>query len=159
MNFLEQLSAEWYTYQGYFVRTNVKTNKRAKGGWDNELDVLAFSAQTGELVHIESTWDAESWPKRKERFLTKKFVYSQAQYEDIVGTKISKLHKIALVGLVYATKSDLSWGGGIEVYLIPKFIASIARELEQKDPLKDVVPEGFPRLRAMQLALVYGRTV
>jgi hypothetical protein len=159
MNFLEQLSAEWYGYQGYFVRTNVKVNKRAKGGWDNELDVLAFWAQNGELVHIESTWDAEPWPKRKARFVTKKFVYSQSQYEEIVGAKIPRVRKIALVGLGRSTKSDLNWGSGVEVLLIPNFIASVAKELAQKDPLKDVVPEGFPRLRAMQLALVYGRTV
>src|SRR5438445_70942 len=157
MNFLEQLTAEWYAYKGYFVRTNVKMNKRAKGGWDNELDVLAFSARTGELIHLESTWDAEPWPKRKVRFLTKKFVYSQLQYEEIVGVKISTLRKIALVGLGRSSNSDLNWGGGVEVVLIPAFIASIAHELAKKDPLKDVVPEGFPRLRAMQLALVYGR--
>lgn len=44
MNFLEQLAGEWFTYKGYFVRTNIKRNKRSKGGWDNELDVLAYSA-------------------------------------------------------------------------------------------------------------------
>lgn len=159
MNFLEQLTSEWYAYQGYFVRTNVKMNKRAKGGWDNELDVLAFSARTGELIHIESTWDAEPWSKRKARFLTKKFVYSRSQYKDIVGANISKLRKIALVGLGRSAKSDLNWGSGVEVMLIPSFIARIAKELEKKDPLKDIVPEGFPRLRAMQLALVYGKTV
>ena len=157
MNFLEQLTAEWYAYKGYFVRTNVKMNKRAKGGWDNELDVLAFSAHFDELIHIESTWDAEPWPKRKARFLTKKFVYSQSQYEKIVGSRISKLRKIALVGLGHSTKSDLNWGSGVEVVLIPTFIRNISEELAEKDPLKDVVPEGFPRLRAMQLTLAYGK--
>jgi len=159
MNFLEQLTAEWYTYKGYFVLTNVKMNKRAKGGWNNELDVLAFSPRHAALIHIESTWDAETWAKRKERFLLKKFVYSRSQYENIVGEKFSKIQKIALVGLCRSPKSDLNWGSGIEVMLIPTFIESIAKELAQKDPLKDVVPEGFPRLRAMQLALVYGRNV
>ncbi len=47
--------------------------KMRPGGWDNELDVLAFSARTSELIHVESTWDAATWPNRKERFLTKKF--------------------------------------------------------------------------------------
>ena len=157
MNFLEQLISEWYGYMGYFVRTNIKMNKRAKGGWDNELDVLAFCVGSGELVHVESTWDAEPWPKRRERFMTKKFVYSQSQYEAIVGVKISRLRKIALVGLGRSTKSDINWGSGVEVVLIPTFIAGISKELARKDPLKDVLPEGYPRLRAMQLALVYGR--
>jgi hypothetical protein len=155
MNFLEQLTAEWYSYKGYFVRTNVKINKRTQGGWDNELDVLAFKV-SGELIHVESSWDADSWEQRKRKFLTKKFVLTPAEYEKHVGAKISTLRRIALVGLGHSTKADLDWGGGIEVVLIPNFIADISKELALKDPLQDVVPEGFPRLRAMQLALVYG---
>ena len=156
MNFLEQLIGEWFSYKGYFVRTNIKLNKRLKGGWDNELDVLAYSAKTGELIHAESTWDAASWPKRKERFLRKKFVYTHAEYETLVGVKIARVRKIALVGLGQSTKSDLNWGQSIEVVLIPHFIAEISKELTSKNPLNDIVPEGFPRLRAMQFALWYG---
>ena len=40
MNFLEHLAAEWFEYSGSFVRSNVRTRKRAKGGYDCELDVL-----------------------------------------------------------------------------------------------------------------------
>jgi len=156
VNFLEQLTAEWLTHKGYFVRTNIKLNKRLKGGWDNELDVLAYSPKASELIHVESTWDANTWDKRKERFLKKKFVYSHAQYEELVGAKISRLRKRALVGLGRSSKSDLDWGESIEVVLIPHFIAEISKELVAKDPLKDIVPEGFPRLRAMQFALRYG---
>jgi hypothetical protein len=29
VNFLEQLVAEWYEYDGYFIRRNVKVGKRA----------------------------------------------------------------------------------------------------------------------------------
>ena len=156
MNFLEQLTAEWFTYKGYFVRTNIKLNKRSKGGWDNELDVLAYSAKASELIHIESTWDANTCAARKERFLKKKFVYSHAQYEGLVGAKISHLRKLALVGLGRSANSSLNWGDSIEVVLIPHFIAEISKELAAKDPLKDIVPEGYPRLRAMQFALRYG---
>ena len=52
MNFLETLVAEWYEYTGYFVRTNPRTRKRAKGGWDVELDVLAFAPGDQRLIHI-----------------------------------------------------------------------------------------------------------
>ena len=158
MNFLEQLTGEWFTYKGYFVRTNIKMNKRSKGGWDNELDVLAYSAKHGELIHVESSWDAHTWAERKERFLKKKFVYTHEEYEALVGARIIRLRKMALVGLGWSTKtaSDMDWGDGIEVVLIPHFIASIGKELAAKDPLKDIVPEGFPRLRAIQFALRYG---
>ncbi len=42
MNFLEQLAAEWFEYTGYFVRANARARKRSAGGWDMELDVLAY---------------------------------------------------------------------------------------------------------------------
>ncbi len=85
MNFLESLAAEWYAIQGYFVRTNIKANRRGKGGWDNELDVLAYDPASKKLVHLETSWDALSWEKREEKFLRKKFVYSAAEYAAITG--------------------------------------------------------------------------
>ena len=42
MNFLEQLITEWYGYKGFFVRNNVKYGKRAGGGYEGEMDVVAF---------------------------------------------------------------------------------------------------------------------
>ena len=42
INFLEQLVAEWYEFQGYFVRRNVRVGERPGGGHDSELDVVAF---------------------------------------------------------------------------------------------------------------------
>ena len=73
MNFLEQLVAEWYEYEGYFVRSNVRARKRAKGGWDAELDVLAYDPSNLTLLHVETSGDAASWAERKLRFRTKKF--------------------------------------------------------------------------------------
>lgn len=76
---------------GYFVRTNAKANRRLKGGWDNELDVLAFNPGTKELVHLETSWDALTWEGRKDRFLTKKFVFTDQQYATLVGHPPSKI--------------------------------------------------------------------
>lgn len=52
-NYLEQLVAEWYEYQGYFVRRNILVGKRDKGGHECELDVVAFNPETQHLVHVE----------------------------------------------------------------------------------------------------------
>lgn len=68
MSFLEQLTSEWYAYKGYFVRTNIKFGKLAKGGWTGEIDVAAYKPQTKEFIHIESSTDADSWNKRKAFF-------------------------------------------------------------------------------------------
>jgi len=71
MNHLEQLVSEWYEFQGYFVRRNVHVGKRSNGGWECELDVIAFNPQKKHLVHIEPSMDANSWAKREERYILK----------------------------------------------------------------------------------------
>ena len=156
MNFLEQLVSEWYEYEGYFVRTNVKARKLAHGGWGMELDVLAYHPRTKVLLHVEPTSDASAWHKRKERFLTKKFILSHEEYEEILGAKVRSVRKIAIVGFSRYTKVDLNWGEDIEVVLIPKFIEQVADKLRIQSPVKQAVPEGYPILRAMQMCLAYG---
>lgn len=34
---LEQMVAEWYEYQGYFIRRNVLVGRRDRGGFESEL--------------------------------------------------------------------------------------------------------------------------
>ncbi len=154
MNFLESLVAEWYEFSGYFVRSNSRTRKRLKGGWDVELDVLAFSPSDQRLVHIETSGDANSWQKRKDRFLKKKFILSRKEYELLIGSNINIIEKIAIVGWS-TTKSNLNWGNNIKVVLIPQLLEEITTKLKEISPIKQVVPESLPLLRAMQMALAF----
>ena len=71
MNHLEELVSEWLGYRGYFVRRNVLVGKRAKGGYECELDVVAFHPGLRRLVHVEPSLDAHSWKKRAARFAKK----------------------------------------------------------------------------------------
>ena len=153
-NYLEQLVAEWYEYSGYFVRSNSRTRKRQKGGWDIELDVLAYSPSDQRLIHIETSGDANSWQERKERFLKKKFILSHKEYESLIGSSVHAIEKIAIVGWS-STKSDLNWGDDIKVVLIPQLLEEITTKLRDTSPLKQAVPESFPLLRAMQMALAF----
>lgn len=155
MNFLETLVAEWYEYTGHFVRANSRTRKRAKGGWDVELDILAFSPDNQNLIHIETSSDANAWAKRKNRFLKKKFILSHQEYETLIGFKVQKVEQIAIVGWTKSTKVDLNWGKNITVILIPTLMEEITSRLKKIDPMQQAVPEGFPLLRAMQLALKF----
>jgi hypothetical protein len=155
MNFLEQLVAEWYEYTGHFVRTNIRAQKREKGGWDVELDVLAYSPSNQELLHIETSGDANSWAERKQRFLEKKFTLSKQDYEEILECKINSVQRIAIVGYSRSTRANLEWGEGIEVKLIPKFLDEIVAILRQRDWMREAVPERYTILRAMQMVLTY----
>lgn len=155
MNFLESLVSEWYEYNGYFVRTNPRARKRKRGGWDIELDVLAYLPSEQKLLHIETSSDANSWSERKERFTKKKFILSIGEYGKLIGHKIKKIDKIAIVGWTRSTNVYLNWGNDIQVLLIPIFLAQITKKLKSIDPMHEAVPESYPLLRAMQMALAF----
>ena len=66
-NHLESLVSEWYEFRGYFVRRNVQVGKRASGGYDCELDIVAFHPEQRSLVHLEPSLDCHSWAIREGR--------------------------------------------------------------------------------------------
>ena len=156
MNFLEQLAAEWFEYSGYFVRTNVKARKRSAGGWDSELDILAYRPSSKLLLHIETSGDSESWAQRKKRFVSKKFVFSKTEYEGILSSAIDQIRKIAIVGWSRNPQAELNWGDDIEVLTVPNFLAEIINTLQGRDFMSEAVPEGYPILRTIQMILKYG---
>ncbi len=157
MNFLEELVAERYEFTGYFVRTNPRARKRAKGGWDMELDVLAYNPQDQELLHVEVSGDANSWTERKKRFMEKKFILTPYEYTTLVGAPVKAIRKIAVVGWTDSTRADLDWGQDVEVVLVSRFIRDIIADLKKRDFMREAVPEGFPLLRAIQLALAFNK--
>ena len=71
MSHLEDLIAEYYDWSGYLVKQNLKVGKLSHGGWEMELDVVAFHPETKRLVHIEPSIDADSWAERERRFRKK----------------------------------------------------------------------------------------
>jgi hypothetical protein len=72
MNHLEQLAYEYYDWLGYLVKSNIHVGKRKQGGYEMELDIVAYNPHTKHLLHLETSLDADSWEKRKERY-SKKF--------------------------------------------------------------------------------------
>lgn len=71
MSHLENLLAEFYDWSGYLVKRNLKIGRLKHGGWEMELDIIAFHPQTKHLVHIEPSIDAHSWSTRESRFQKK----------------------------------------------------------------------------------------
>ena len=140
MNFLEQLTAEWYQYKGYFVRTNIKfgRNIHGRGGHAGEIDVIAYEPKTRDFIHIEASTDALVWPERK-RIFERKFSDARRYYMEIFPFKEMdiKPRQIALVGFNLTPARGLDswrsvppsgsiWGElKIEVLHIPKFFQEI----------------------------------
>src|SRR5688572_15884479 len=71
MSHLEELLAEYYEWRGYVVKCNALVGKRERGGWEMELDVVAYDPLATTILHVEPSLDAISWAKREGRFLKK----------------------------------------------------------------------------------------
>ncbi len=155
-NFLEQLIAEWYEHRGYFVRRNVLVGKRAKGGYECELDVVAFHPHTRHLVQLEPSLDALSWEKREARF-RRKFAAGRKYVPDLFsGFKVPKnLEQIAV--LMYASTVNVKQIGGGRLLLVPELLREILASLRDTHPARNAVPEHRPILRSLQLVAAYRR--
>jgi hypothetical protein len=154
-NFLEQPVAEWFEYQGYFVRRNVKVGLRSnKGGYDGELDVVAFHPGKKHLVHVEPSMDSDPWPKRETRF-SKKFAAGRSYIPQLFEGFIlpSEIEQIAL--LVYCSSKGRSKLGGGRLVTIREFMRDVRTGLASRRINNAAVPEQFTILRALQFAKAF----
>lgn len=158
VNHLEQLVAEWYEYRGYFVRRNVWVGKRAKGGWECELDVVAFDPKKKHLVQIEPSMDADSWQKRIERY-TKKFTAGRKYIPELFeGVQLpSKIEQIALFGLGRTHGRETIAGG--RVMSAGELYKDIISELVKHRVASAAVPEQYPLLRTIQFCCEHRKAV
>src|SRR5436189_4196500 len=53
MTHLENLIIEYYTWLGCVVRHNQKVGRRARGGWEMELDVVVYDTSQKRVIHLE----------------------------------------------------------------------------------------------------------
>jgi hypothetical protein len=157
-NFIEQLVTEWYEYRGYFVRRNVPVGKRARGGHEFELDVVAFNADTRHLVHVEPSMDSDSWQTRERRFRAKfdagrKFIPGLFPGMDLPG----EIEQIAL--LLSASKINHPTLGGAPVQLVSDLMRDIMESLGDRKIAENAVPEHHSLLRTLQCVVEYRRKV
>lgn len=150
--------SEWYEYRGYFIRRNVRVAKRASGGWDGELDVIALHPETQHVVHIDTSMDAQSWPKREERF-AKKFERGREHIPWLFGglSVPEEIEQIALLG--YGGKGGRETLGGGRIVLITELLADIVKCLSTQSMHSKAVPEQFPLLRTLHLVAQHRQQV
>lgn len=161
MNFLEELAAEWYSYKGYLIHTNIifgpgkKSNNAKGGGFVGEIDVAAYEPNTGELIHIETSTDTDSWQKR-EAHMKKKFKNATRFYHEIFAFHDKEIRKIAILSFADKPREQHDFGD-IEIITIEKFIKTIIQELKSIDFMHHAIPENYPLMRAMQFAIYYNQ--
>jgi hypothetical protein len=157
-NFLEELIAEWYEYQGYFIRRNMWVGKRAKGGYECELDIVAFHPGKKHLVQIEPSMDAASWAERERRY-RKKFEAGRKYIPDLFkGLDIpDRIDQIAL--LVFGSKQNRDTLAGGKLILLSEVLEEVFRELRSRSIYSEIVSEEFPILRGLQFVAQYRKEV
>lgn len=157
MNHLEQLTAEWYEYRGYFVRRNVQVGPRVKGGYECELDVVAYHPAQHHLVHIEPSNDAHSWAKREERY-EKKFSAGRKYIPSLFDgvTLPNEIEQIALLG--FASNANVKNLAGGRVMTTSELFVDIVADIGNKKAATAAVPEQYPLLRTIQFACEHRRS-
>lgn len=157
-NFLEQLVAEWYEYRGYFVRRNVTVGKRRAGGYECELDVVAFNPAIRHLAHIEPSMDAESWQTRERRF-RRKFEAGRKYIPGLFpGFELPpEIEQVAV--LAFGSKVNHPTLGGAKVLLVSDLMREILEDLSDKKIAENAVPEHHALLRTLQFVVEYRKRV
>jgi hypothetical protein len=153
MNHLETLIGEWFEYRGYFVRRNVKVGRLSRGGFEGELDVVAYHPQTSHLIHVEPSIDAHPWSRREVRF-EKQFA---------VGRKyiLQELFKWLPPGIgleqwavVLGADTQYQTIGAGKVVPLKKLIQQITDDVRAVGPMEsNAIPEIYPLLRTVQFVV------
>jgi hypothetical protein len=149
-NHLEDLTAEWLEYSGYFVRKSILVGPRPLGGFEGELDVVGLNPATGHLLHVECSLDADRWEKREKRFKLK-FERGQ-QHIPALFHGLSQDRKLDQVALLMFGGGDREQVGGGRLVWVGDFIGDILEHLSTKHPAKKAVPSTLPLIRSLQLA-------
>jgi hypothetical protein len=157
-NHLEQLIAEWYEYQGYFVRRNILVGKREKGGYECELDIVAYHPKKKHLVHVEPSLDADTWDERERRY-RKKFDAGRKFIPNLFDgmTLPTQIEQYAV--LVFASNINHKEIGGSKLVMVADLLRDIFHELKDKHLASNAVPEHLVILRSFQFATEYRKAI
>ena len=157
-NYLEQLLAEWYEYQGYFLRCNVNVGRRKKGGYECELDIVGFNPKTRHLLHVEPTMDSDSWAQREKKF-TRKFNAGKKYIHSLFdGLDLPEEIDHRAVFVYASSKTHKTIGGGRVMHL-SEILADIFLNLRAKRVSNSAIPEHLAILRSFQFVAEYRKTI
>lgn len=152
MSHLENLIAEYYDWKGYLVKRNIKVGKLSHGGWEMELDVIAFDPHTNHLIHLEPSIDAHSWATREERF-NKKFASARKYILSEVFTWLDPNIKIEQVAVLVSHPKDRDFLAGARIVSIDELLSEIREKIIGCGIVaKNAIPEQYPLLRTLQLS-------
>ena len=151
MSHLEDLICQYYEWQGYIVRRNVKVGRLLRGGWEGELDVVAYHPESQNLVHLEPSVDGLSWADRETRFFKKfragkKYIFKEVLPWLDASTPLKQVAVLVSRGAAHDTV------GGGEVLTIDEITKEIRGKVASEGAMVSAaIPEQFDLLRTIQL--------
>ena len=153
MTHLEELIAEYYEWRGYVVKCNALVGKRARGGWEMELDVVAYDPETPSILHIEPSLDAQSWETREGRFV-KKFEAGRKYILSELFKWLPKDTPIVQRAILVGAGKGRRVLAGAEVQTVDEMIAEIKAAVACRGVAsRAAIPEHYPLLRTIQFAV------
>ena len=152
MSHLEDLIAEYYDWKGYLVKRNIKVGRLSHGGWEMELDILAYHPHTRHLVHLEPSIDAHSWATREQRF-TKKFGAGEKYIFTEVFTWLDPKTPLESIAVLVSHPKNRDRLAGAKIMSVDELVSRIRKEIiESGIVAKNAIPEQYPLLRTMQMS-------
>ena len=151
MSHLENLIAEYYDWSGYLIKRNIKVGRLSHGGWEMELDIVAYNPHSKHLVHLEPSVDAHSWKIREQRFSKKFSLGTKYIFAEVFTWLDPKTPVEQIAVLVFHPKGRDTLAGG-KIVSIDKFIFEIKQKIKDRGiAAKSAIPEQYPLLRTIQL--------
>ena len=151
MSHLEDLICQYYEWQGYIVRRNVKVGRLAHGGWEGELDIVAYHPKSRNLIHLEPSIDGLSWPRREERF-SKKFRAGKKYIFTDVFPWLNASTPLKQVAVLVSRGANHDTLAGGDVRTIDEITKEIRDKVASEGLMASAaVPEQFDLLRTIQL--------
>ena len=144
--------------EGFCENTNVLVGKRPKGGYECELDVVAFHPEKKHLVHVEASMDASSWSEREKRF-KRKFEAGKKHIPDLFKDLDTPKQIDQIAVLVFASKQNRATLAGGRLILGNELLEEIFGDLKHRSIYSRTIPEQFPIVRALQFVAQYRNEV
>lgn len=151
MNHLEQLLYEYYDWQGYLVKRNIKVGRLLRGGWEGELDIIAYHPIKNHLVHIESSIDADAWAVREIRF-KRKFDCGKDYIFSEIFTWLDNTTPIEQIAVLISHPKNRNTIGDGKIISIDELIKDMRIMISSNGVMsKKAIPEQYSLLRTIQL--------
>ncbi|MBL0422394.1 hypothetical protein JI739_18745 [Ramlibacter sp. AW1] len=131
----------------------MKVGRLKHGGWEMELDIVAFHPQTKHLVHLEPSIDANSWEVREARF-KKKFESGEKHMFETVFPWLDPTTQVERIAVLVSHPKGRDTLCGARILSIDELMAKISERIRTCGIMaKNAIPELYPLLRTVQLTL------